>query len=296
MPGARPAGRPVPPARPDLLPRAGRRVLRRGVLAHAAGSTWSPVEGPAAGRVAGVRECLIEHVTSGVDRRGAATRRAASTLIVGARGRDPARRGGHPAAGALLPDRRGGARRKVVSQQPEELRAVQAEQQRDAQRLPLGRPAEGRGRDSRSSGPWNWSSRRPRGVRGGRPRPARHRRNRSMRLARSSTTRSCWRCSPSLAARAGVWPRPSGRALPDDLEGVGIDRAAGRQVPLDLEFIDEDGQHGHAGRLLRRGQAGAPHPGLLPLPDALHAGAGRHGRRAARAGLGARATSSRSSP
>ena len=89
--------------------------------------------------------------------------------------------------------------------------------------------------------------------------------------------RRCWRrCLLALPRSCAA---PTGSRRRRSCREVGFDQRLDEQVPLDLAFRDEAGRDGHARRLLRR-QAGHPGAGLLPLPDALHAGAQRPGARA----------------
>ena len=96
-------------------------------------------------------------------------------------------------------------------------------------------------------------------------------------IAAHETIVGCVRCLLPAAAAClpgvGRTPNPT---LPPPLRDVGFDQKLNEQVPLDLAFRDEAGRAGQARRLFRR-QAGHPGAGLLPLPDALHAGAQRPG-------------------
>ena len=69
-----------------------------------------------------------------------------------------------------------------------------------------------------------------------------------------------------------------------ELRGVGIDQRLDQQVPLDLPFRDEAGETGDAAQPDAR-QAGDPVARLLPVPDALHAGAERLAERDAGAAV-----------
>ncbi len=68
-------------------------------------------------------------------------------------------------------------------------------------------------------------------------------------------------------------------ALPPGLSKVGIDQRLNEQVPLDLQFKDEQGRLVRLGRLLSQRPSGHHLAGLLQLPDAVRRGAQRHERR-----------------
>ena len=93
-----------------------------------------------------------------------------------------------------------------------------------------------------------------------------------LRQARTSFFAS-WPCSCRPPCK-----RQSAEPVPPGFEGATVVEKPNAQVPLDLEFHDEDGKHGAAGRLLQAGPAGAADDGLLPLPDALQPDAQRRGQ------------------